>query len=600
MVIPFIFNFRTNRVKNPSYIDSLDTRWVFYYFLSMMKKTGGPIVAPENYFHHLPQWVAAAKGGETDAFWKEYEGYDIPKQEDLLAIEQTVMPQTLIDDCAREMGCHTNAFVHLFNHEWSPLVQWIQNTLLDFKSRYPVTAVISLDKIPSLDAAAEAVGLQHFHLEWGPMRPPVYYKTAFLEYQGLLDGTDMCEMRWNVFCEQVKETPVPLLDKNALLALFLRDDYLPCLNYLQHEPQYKIGVAAYAPLFYRLMGATFKNAQDVLYDVQEIFSNEEMLLRPYPGTAIVPEKYGPVIDHSPLGVQFINKCKKVASFSAAMSFEALLWGRQSLACISTPSQFIGSQQYGDEADIALTDAFLNFFLFAYLIPFQRGCDMNYLDWRASAPSETEIYLDNFYFYMKQMQLDSSTILMCDNKAKEILRQRGCTEQGMPLNVSFPGYSETIPTPDDRMFKLTLETEGGKKTRQIWVREDTFDFLIQVSTGGASRLIFHLPEGTIVKLEQVWCNEVPVDVVPENSENNGVSFFQGNPSFSVDIPREGACLRVAGTLQLLGLFGAACDELYYTRNKLWESENALEWYKSQHEALVAARQSLLEQLNNTEG
>lgn len=43
---------------------------------------------------------------------------------------------------------------------------------------------------------------------------------------------------------------------------------------------------------------------------------------------------------------------------------------------------------------------LNWFVFAYLIPFERLFDASYYRWRLSEPSENEIYLSNYDYWRK--------------------------------------------------------------------------------------------------------------------------------------------------------------------------------------------------------
>jgi cell division protein FtsL len=107
-------------------------------------------------------------------------------------------------------------------------------------------------------------------------------------------------------------------------------------------------------------------------------------------------------DDSPSSFEFICKCKRISGIMSNSLFEAMLCGRTSQGYGQHPYSFMETNGIEDEREFIAPLDFLNFAIFAYMIPVLWMTNPGYLNFRLSASSETEIYNRGFEHWTKDI------------------------------------------------------------------------------------------------------------------------------------------------------------------------------------------------------
>jgi hypothetical protein len=151
-------------------------------------------------------------------------------------------------------------------------------------------------------------------------------------------------------------------------------------------------------------GNGFNNYELILTALQHV-APQRVLIRAHPHRAL---EYGRIafkgvhFDESSTSVDFVRRCKCVATINSSVGLESLLLGRKACILGQNPFDFMAARRI--DAALSLTGvsteliAQLNFAVLAYLVPERLLFDLAYYRWRLQRPAEVDIYRLHANFY----------------------------------------------------------------------------------------------------------------------------------------------------------------------------------------------------------
>ena len=581
MFLPFIYDF--SPTKEASQL------WAFFSFLSMQKKINGPIIAPKAFFNPKT-WVKNGRQEAVNQAWAEYNCYDLPQQEDLQKIQPIAFPDEILQTLATEETSFTSAAARLHREIYEPLVQWLEDTIKSLKEKgCNVQAVIVLGELPSVKEACQRCGITSLYFEWGPLRPALYQRTAYLDRLGVISPSEIAQ-KYEQF-QQVQDK-VPILEKKALLALLLKDEFCSCVQYLDAEPEYEMGVCAQEEGNFRNLAFGYFTNADLIAQAKEVYADCDILFRDRPSAPLPVAAQGIEKDCSMTPAQFVCRCKRVASISSNMAFEAMLWGKPSYIVGPMPYKIKAESNLKNKDAEAVDDAFLNFAVFAFLIPYQKLLDVEYLEWRLKNPPIEDIYLSNLKYYCNIQNLNFDTLSASGFLAEDILKEKGYEPNGQPLGIV--GKEAGCLRPEWNTKKILVQQQENQQTILFCVEKDgRFTVSVPVKKAGKTTLSILMPAGAKISIDDAVVGEQKVKITAVNCEKDGVSFCKENPTFEFDNDTDSAILTIQGNLQEINPFELAINRMFEEQNQNWELSEQLKQKQSEWQQLSQQNQQLRE-------
>ncbi len=399
MFVPFVF---TLDPANDNYY-----LWIFYKFLSMAKKYNAPIIAQQQYFSD-PEVFRQGGLPETRAETGELFEYDVPTSDDMYKIQQYPISKEIEEKLIKEYGSQTAAWIHLLKQRSKSFEEYIGAIIDDIleKNKDTIEGIFTFIHIPSLSYIAEQRNIPIVHLEWGPFRGPVYRKTAYMN----LSEENELSKRYEKFINEIQESSVYLLSRKEILSMFLDYKFIENINLLDCKPEYEMGIACtYTIDMIMFANSSFLNNLELITMVKRYYNEKVLSIRLHPGDPARGNPSSHLVDNSPTAMHFINRCKRIAVVSSNMAFEAMLWGRTAYVLGNSPYAFKAQRDLSIIDESVADLEFVNYVTFAYLIPYELMLDVEYLRWRLTKPTESEIYNYNLNYYLSCRGIESSIL-----------------------------------------------------------------------------------------------------------------------------------------------------------------------------------------------
>lgn len=444
--------------------------WWFYKSLDMAKRNNLPIIAQEKYF--VKPSEMAKKGPAEDRLVNNTNAinyrfiYDPPRDEDLERISQYPIPQEMEDRFIKEKGSVNDAMVCALSDSWHELEELLDRyfTEIEEKSGEKIDAVVTLCWFKTLNNAAEKHNIKVITIEQGLFREPAYLKTAYCSFTNLFDDEKEIGERYEKFRTEADE--LPILSRKAILSLLLNNDYLGYLNYYDMLPRYEAGVALGYATWLPHMCTTKFNDEELLYRTASVY--DKFIVRTHPGdpTKASYPSFIKTPDNSANTIEFILKCKRIISLGSNVSLEAAFWNKVPCTALKCSSSYGQKHEVEDTQEYSIDTLYLNFFAFCFLIPYSKMMDPEYLMWRLSGPSESEIFKKHMKIYLEERGCDYDKLLStADEKRQEyILSCRGVnslTELSLPTASAFV-RKERIDLSPEKAAAVAAENQVLKR------------------------------------------------------------------------------------------------------------------------------------------
>lgn len=402
MIVSFVMTFLTT--KDRPYL------WVFYRFLDMAKNYGWPIIAQEEYFEKPSVLKKMGKRELIDVERvKRQFGYNVPTDEDLEKIVPYIITNEFQEKLIEKYGSVNDAHLELMKNRDDEFEELLSGFFEEMSQKEKVECVITLTSFPSLYHIANKYGAKVLNLELGAFRSPTYLDTGYMDEQVIL-GNNSLEKRYLNFCKEMELSDCPIFTRQELLAIMLRPNYLKYLFRINDNPTHKLGLALGTATWFPFCKNSAMNDEELIYHAQKNYRLGEMLIRRHPGDfagAMYPS-VDYARDTSLNTLEFILRCKKVATLGSNLVIEAMLFGRDVVVYQKSAGYYAAAHKVTEDYKPSIE--LLNFLIFGYMVPFDFLTDVNYIRWRLSNPSEMDIYMKHLEWYLTQKNIHLNSIL----------------------------------------------------------------------------------------------------------------------------------------------------------------------------------------------
>ena len=216
--------------------------------------------------------------------------------------------------------------------------------------------------------------------------------------------------RYEKFLKEVAEAPVNFLSRKEILSMFLDYKFMENINLLNCKPEYEMGIGCTYTIDVSLFAnSSFLNNLELITMAKRYYNEKVLSIRLHPGDPIRANLRNYSIDNSSTSMHFINRCKRISVINSNIAFEAMLWGRTAYVLGNSPYAFKAYRDLSIINDLVVDLEFVNYVVFAYLIPYELMLDVEYLRWRLTNPTESEIYNYNLNYYLSCRGIESSIL-----------------------------------------------------------------------------------------------------------------------------------------------------------------------------------------------
>lgn len=411
MVVPFILSLASYR--DAPYL------WFFYKWLEECKKHGWPMIAHEEYFLPIKKYVGKGYAEAFDISKTARFGYTPPKLSDLKKIRQYSIPEKIFDDIEKNVTTRFGTACSVLTDYHDALGDLIEKYITDIESHYgeKIEAFASFQHNPSLQQVADKHGIPVIHFEWGPFRDPIYLKTMYWDYKNLQYGSSVME-RFERFKSEFKGKR--LFSRKELLAIMLLPENLDYIKKSATRPKYKVGLALGYAIEEIYTCRRFYTDFELIYQARKYFSRREIAIRKHPSDPYGAQYkvYADMIKNGGNVVDFILSCENIATVGSNVGIEAMYYNRGAYVITEIPSYYVAAHDFNEKPKCADED-FLNFYALGYLAPFELMTDLEYIRWRLSNPSETEIFNKHLEYYLNEKNIPMSVV---DEKSGKRLKE----------------------------------------------------------------------------------------------------------------------------------------------------------------------------------
>lgn len=357
---------------------------------------------------------------EYKRFMKDRFHYETYTYEERKEVETYYLSKELFSKLTKEYGSQLGMQMHLLNE---------RNTLLE-EELFPILDQISrnekIDAVLCFAAAPQSVkeyvakkNIPIIFFERGPIRESGYnIDTSYFSFNDFY-GIEEIEYRYNKFIQEQKTEQRTMLSRKEILLMFLSDDNVKYVNAIDANPNYEIGVAGGVTLVVPYFAKNMYMDHELINDVIEQYDYQynKILFRLHPGDVYTSTYRLNKTEKSSSPIPFIVNSKRIAAVGSNVLFEAMLWKRIAVSMTEVmPATLFASKDYKEEVEKEGTNAFVNFFVFCFLVPEELAYDEKYIIWRLSKPSENEIFDFHLNYYKEHFGLNDELFLEeCDER-----------------------------------------------------------------------------------------------------------------------------------------------------------------------------------------
>lgn len=396
MIIPFIFTLDEFGKQFPTYL------WTFYKFMDFGEKNNCPIIAQEKFFGDLNNEFnmhAARLDVNLDVF-----EYKLPTEKQLEKNFEYRITKDEEYSVIKDYKSVEDAWVNILKSRNHNLEEIIESKIKKIEQGYKekVDAIFTWIWLPSLEQVCKINNIKLIFYEFSTIRKPRYNMT--LGYFQFCDKYNSYYTKRDL--EEFKKEKKIILSRKELLTLFLNKDSLNNIKYLYSIPEYKIGYAL--GLSDDKFEKTFSKMkmEEIISKIKQAYDYDEVLIRPHPQTEIKNKTFPFELDKSKETSEWIAKCETIISNISNVAYEACLYNRRIINLYDgMPTSFseCSDLSYFDEKIYGLSE--LNYLTFYCYTPYELMFNKEYIKWRLTNPSITEIYEYNLKYIFNKYNID---------------------------------------------------------------------------------------------------------------------------------------------------------------------------------------------------
>lgn len=403
-------------IIDPFAFDDMRYMWVYQKNLYHAYKNGSAIIAQARYAENREVW--------SDELKARHQFRSLTPEEDA-SVDKYFIPETIFDDLREEQGSELGAKLFLLTHRYPPLEEVLEKFFDQISAKEKIEGVFNwAAHTESVKYVANKRGIPVLTSEFS-LRFPNYRPLCYLSYGDILQETEIAE-RYQKFLSCRDQIDFELFSRRELLALFLDDSVVNYLRCYKMHPQYEVGVAGLHPLISTLFAKTTFTDLELAQNVRKNYAEKDILFRKHPGEEPYQATYGfRNLDTHKSPIPFILNSRRIAAQGSNIIFEAMLWNRGVYSRDGSPFAQFAERDFSERALQKVDETFLNFVLFCYFIPMEKLWDPDYLRWRNTGPSETDIFARHTQVYFGEKNISADILRLPKHKRlKALMKIRG--------------------------------------------------------------------------------------------------------------------------------------------------------------------------------
>lgn len=414
--------------------------WVFIKSVSFARKYHWPVIAQKQYFDD----IGTMNGFFSENLLEHFEYEPIGKQ-DLEKIVPVVIPEEIERKYIQKFPSQTDAYLASIRNAWEEMEQFLEQSVAELEEKVgeEIEAFYTLPNLACLENVAGRKNIPVIHFEWGPLRPQMYRKTAYFDFEHVVTGL---RKRYENFIKNREYEQVPILTRQEILSLLLEKDYLQYV-YDKRQPLYEMGVATGYTTIGEYSAFNMVSIIEVQSKITKKFQEDEVCWRMHPEDPQHAQLSVKNRSDHETAADFILDCKRVLSISSNVIFEAMMFDRIGYDIGFSHYSFQGNARIDTLEDKRADIRFLNFVAFSYLIPYEFLNNPEYIRFRLSKPAETDIYRYHLYYYFNVLGINSD-ILEKEDKLSVIMQAKGferneATAEAYLTNEIWANYAKEV-------------------------------------------------------------------------------------------------------------------------------------------------------------
>lgn len=397
--------------------------WEYLKYLYHCCENDWPIVAAEE-FKDYKQKRPVSNVYETE-FCRLHQ-YRLLEEAEENSVKKYFISEKIFTQLEETQGSKLGAKLYLLQKRCRPLEKEIQRILCQIKkdTGKQIEGILNWNAhFISVRYVAEKMHIPVITNEFS-IRFPDYYPLAYFCRRDIYEEQEI--KKWYAcFLQEKERIDYPLLSKKEILALFLQKKHLNRLEEMcGREPEYEMGIAGCHPLIATFFAKSMYTDLELIEDVRHFYKEEDILFRKHPGDEPYQAEYTmKQKDASPSAIDFLLRCKRVTAVGSNILVEAMLWGRQVYSKTVSPYTFLAEGHLSQKAGGVVGEEALNFIFFAFLIPYNRMLEEDYMKWRLKTNKTEQIMKKNISYYFKEMGIPEQVLYRKENRLKAMLAHR---------------------------------------------------------------------------------------------------------------------------------------------------------------------------------
>lgn len=432
--------------------------------LSHCKENNWILITHEYMLSHFKELQESV----TDRLFEEFEMHKFSLDE-LNSIEQYFISDDIFDEREQQCGSRTEFLFDVFHNRYHRLEHRLNKIIDEIRSKHEgekIDGVFNcLEAFESVRCVFDNLNIPLVSYVFSAFRKPHGYRQTLYSanIEDKLYCSHECEKRYATF---LKECPnVPILENREIIALLGKERTLPLIKLLDYPPEFEVGVCC--ELFAVLPHIFFYDKytdDDVFYECDELYDKNKVIVRSHAAQLDLIQISRENVRNDP--ASFLLSCKRVAAVRSQIILKAMLWNRTVIMKKNTlPFSFMCQKNYDSENLVDI--AFLNYYIFCYLIPNELMFSDDYWRWRLANPKETEIYHRHLAFYIAEFGLKDDVFKETDtaNRFRYILESRKCSKD---LVDNLLSEKEVLQIDfNATTSKIMIDYIDGGKSKAMW-------------------------------------------------------------------------------------------------------------------------------------
>ena len=319
---------------------------------------------------------------------------------------------------------------------------------------------------PSLEKLTRDRNIRLIQLEISPIRDIGMRKNhtttlSYFQFKNKYDSKYV-EGLYEKFLKSPDIKNLKIFSRMELLSMFLKTEDINLLKMMHDSPKYELGIAPPFKSDFYFEIHTNEQVEDTFKKVDKLFSPKKVSLRYHPGKE---RKIGNPewnVDDSEKVMYWIVNCRRILTYVSNIAFDAMLFGRTVyLLSDDMPfsSQSVNLLDCKEES--VVSSLYLNFMIFGYFTPWNLMFNQEYIDWRLTNPSITDIYRYNQKYILDCFGIKNMKKATAKTFLKEVhkLDDKKINEL---LDYSESNCKVDLRQKRKEIFKLKFEVERDKK------------------------------------------------------------------------------------------------------------------------------------------